>query len=222
MTEREVAHLIAALLPPGSSLADADRRAIVRDAGGNPLLVTELTRPVTIDAPRHAGGMADVLARRLETLPPESRAFLDTLVVCGRPVLAARVFEACGLSGDERPLVARLQAAHLARKVACRPSLKVERNNWTLSSPKIRSRCASVARTVSRRSYARIPTCSAVAEYQTSTSVESAAATPSTGVNWEKPVRMAAWPHIGSSSWPSTVTSPANLGGRTSTLPSLP
>jgi hypothetical protein len=35
-------------------------------------------------------------------------------------------------------------------------------------------------------------------EYQTSTSVESAAGTPSDGENWEKPVRMAAWLHAAS------------------------
>ena len=41
--------------------------------------------------------------------------FLEALAVCGRPVLPARIFEACGFRGDERPLVARLRAAHLVR-----------------------------------------------------------------------------------------------------------
>lgn len=114
LTEREVEGLISALLPPGAAPAAEDRRAIVREAGGNPLLVTELTRPLTIGA-RRAAGIDEVLERRLAPLPPESRAFLETLAVCRRPVLAARVYEACGLSGDERPLMARLQAAHFLR-----------------------------------------------------------------------------------------------------------
>jgi hypothetical protein len=116
LTDSEVQQLMTALLPPGAPLADEDRRAIARDAGGNPLLVTELTRPVILDGPRPARGITEALERRLETLPPESRTFLDALAVCGRPVPARRVFEACGLSGDERPLVARLQAAHFLRR----------------------------------------------------------------------------------------------------------
>ncbi len=116
MIEDEVERLISALLPAGQSLAAEDRRAIVREAGGSPLLVTELTRPLTSESgARRPVDIADVLERRLAPLPPESRAFLETLAICRRPVHAARVFEACGLSGDERPLVARLQAAHFLR-----------------------------------------------------------------------------------------------------------
>ena len=43
----------------------------------------------------------------------------------------------------------------------------------------------------------------AVGEYQTSTSVESAAGTPSVGENWENPVSSAASPQTASSSLPS-------------------
>jgi hypothetical protein len=112
----EVDDLISALLPAGARLSREDRQTIARDAGGSPLLVTELTRPVTVRSPRLVGGLAEVLERRLELLPPDSRAFLDALAVCARPVLAARVFEACDLSGDERPLVARLLDAHFLRR----------------------------------------------------------------------------------------------------------
>jgi hypothetical protein len=56
-----------------------------------------------------------MLTRRLDSLPRESRAFLETLAVCGRPIVPARIFEACGFTGDERPLVACLRSAHFLR-----------------------------------------------------------------------------------------------------------
>ena len=75
---------------------------------------------------------------------------------------------------------------------ACRPSSKVPSRIWTLSSAPILSRSARVACTAPCASNARTPKWIALAEYQTSTSVESAAGTPSTGVNCEKPVNTAA------------------------------
>src|SRR5258708_13996577 len=56
-----------------------------------------------------------MLSAHLRTLPQPSRLFLDTLAVCGRPMAPQLVHEACGLSGDERPLVASLRSAHLLR-----------------------------------------------------------------------------------------------------------
>src|SRR5258707_10583399 len=56
-----------------------------------------------------------MLSAHLRTLPQPSRLFLDTLAVCGRPMAPQLVHEACGLSGDERPLVASLRSAHFLR-----------------------------------------------------------------------------------------------------------
>ncbi len=67
-----------------------------------------------------------------------------------------------------------------------------------------------------------MPKWMAVAEYQTSTSVESAAATPSTGVNWENPVSIAAAAQGASSSVPSTTSSASSRGGCTSSRPARP
>jgi len=88
--------------------------------------------------------------------------------------------------------------------IAWRPSLKVPSSSWMLSSLAMLSRLASVARTAPCGSKARIPKWIAVAEYHTSTSVESSAATPSTGENCEKPVSSDAARHCASSSEPST------------------
>ena len=62
----------------------------------------------------------------------------------------------------------------------------------------------------------------AVAEYHTSTCVESSAGRPSAGAYSEKPVRTAAPFHTGSSSAPSTAISASKWGTRTSTAPAIP
>ncbi|NOT26879.1 MAG: protein kinase [Acidobacteria bacterium] len=114
MSEHEVAELVEALRP--GDPATARRREIARDSGGNPFLVEALTRHAALGA--HTGDRAtldEMLARRLEAMPDQARSFLETLAVCGRPILPARVFEACGFHGDERPVVALLKAAHLVR-----------------------------------------------------------------------------------------------------------
>ena len=59
-------------------------------------------------------------------------------------------------------------------------------------------------------------------EYHTSTSVESAAGSPSTGVYSEKSVRRAAFAHTGSSRLPSTFTVSAKRGALTSVWPLRP
>lgn len=115
MSPLEVTEMVASLLP--RERADAVRPAdIAHDSGGNPFLVEALARHAALGARSRAHvTLQEMLARRLEALPAESRAFLEALAVCGRPVLPARIFEACGLRGDDRPLVSRLRAAHLVR-----------------------------------------------------------------------------------------------------------
>jgi tetratricopeptide (TPR) repeat protein/predicted Ser/Thr protein kinase len=115
LSGEEVAQLIDRLLVSRESDADA-RRGIALEAGGNPYLVEELARYLALGTGTRPGAtLGHMLTQRMETLPPESRRFLEVLAVCGRPILATRIFEACGLSGDERPLVARLRVAHFVR-----------------------------------------------------------------------------------------------------------
>jgi len=116
MSNDEVTQLIDTLFPLHGVSEATQRVEIVRDSGGNPFLVEALARHVALGV-RDRGGatLEEMLTQRLELLPDESRAFLEALAVCGRPVLPARLFEACGFRGDERPLVARLRAEHLVR-----------------------------------------------------------------------------------------------------------
>lgn len=116
LTDGEVAALMAALLPTDTCVDSAEGLAIAREAAGNPFLVEELTRYAALGAGAARGAtLEEMLNRRLDALPPESRGFLETLAVCGRPILPERLYEACGLTGDERPLVARLRSAHFLR-----------------------------------------------------------------------------------------------------------
>jgi tetratricopeptide (TPR) repeat protein len=116
LSDAEAGRLISTLLPDRTA-GELQRHDIVREAKGNPFLVEELVRSVALGGAARSGTpLEEILERRLAGLPPESRVFLETLAVCGRPILAARISEACGLSGDERPLVARLRAAHFLRR----------------------------------------------------------------------------------------------------------
>jgi eukaryotic-like serine/threonine-protein kinase len=114
LSPTEVDELIGSLLRERGA-ASFERLAIAEASGGNPFLADALARDVATGESRGEPTLDQMVARRLDALPPESRAFLEALAVCGRPMLPARVFEACGYRGDDRPLVARLRSAHLVR-----------------------------------------------------------------------------------------------------------
>jgi len=115
LSPAEIDELIGSLLPGRIETASAQRAAIAHASGGNPFLADALARDAATGESRGEPTLDEMLARRLDALPPESRAFLEALAVCGRPMLPARVFEGCGYHGDERPLIARLRSAHLVR-----------------------------------------------------------------------------------------------------------
>jgi eukaryotic-like serine/threonine-protein kinase len=115
LSPAEVDQVIESLLPGRVAVTSSQRAAIAQVSGGNPFLVDALARDAAIGGSDLEPTLDSMLSRRLDALPPESRAFLEVLAVCGRPMLPQRIFEACGHSGDERPLVARLRAAHLVR-----------------------------------------------------------------------------------------------------------
>ncbi len=96
--------------------------SIAHEARGNPFLIEQLVGYVkSIDAELAETGLdtqvslADMLASRIRHCPPGSEPLLSTLATAGQPIDAVAAFQAAGLSGDERPLIAALQAAHLIR-----------------------------------------------------------------------------------------------------------
>jgi hypothetical protein len=85
-------------------------------AAGNPLLLRQIAEYAgTRIVDRQQVTFVDILEHRLHSLPPGGKRFLDTLAVCGRAMAPEVVYEAAGLVGDERPLLARLRAARFLR-----------------------------------------------------------------------------------------------------------
>jgi hypothetical protein len=117
MADEEACALIASRMSDAAGISDAEQRAIARDAGGNPFLLEQLADYVSAsDLPGvRPATFVQMLDTRVRALPAGGRRFLETLAICGRPVAPRVVFQACGLSGDERPLVAMLRAGRLLR-----------------------------------------------------------------------------------------------------------
>src|SRR6185295_18371059 len=117
MTEDETRDVMAALIPAAAQITAAERLALAREAGGNPFLVEQLARYAAVHEARgrRDATLANMLQHRLHGSPDGARRFLDVLALCGRPMLPHVVYEAAGLTGDERPLVGLLRADHLLR-----------------------------------------------------------------------------------------------------------
>ncbi len=117
MTDDEARALIASLMPVDSRVGQEGTLEIVREAGGSPFLLDQMARSVVIDESGRdrLATFVEMLDGRVSALPPGAQRFLATLAICGRPVAPDLVYEACGLTGDERPLVALLRSDRLLR-----------------------------------------------------------------------------------------------------------
>jgi hypothetical protein len=117
MTESEAGALVASLIPADSPVSEAEKLGIVAEGGGTPFLLEQLTRHVVSNETGRDRGatFVEMLDGRVRALPPEAQRFLDTLAICGRPMAPELVYEASGLAGDERPLVALLRSGHFVR-----------------------------------------------------------------------------------------------------------
>ncbi len=120
LPEQETRQLARALLPTETAEEHDGLDAIVRESAGNPFLVEQLVRYVTSSGEERKAGtsgvsLADLLEARLAQLPGGARKFLETLALAGRPIDVAVALDVAGLRGDERQLVAMLQAEHWLR-----------------------------------------------------------------------------------------------------------
>ena len=121
LADSDAARMANALLGGHSGL-EALIKTIVREARGNPFLIEQLVgyamasgADLAVTGIDSAVTLADMLVARVRQLPAGAEALLLILAAAGRPINAAVAHRAAGLEGDERPLIATLQAAHLVR-----------------------------------------------------------------------------------------------------------
>jgi serine/threonine protein kinase/tetratricopeptide (TPR) repeat protein len=91
--------------------------SIVREAGGSPFLLEQLTHYGMMNARAATAGitLATMLDERISQLPPGSRQFLDTLAVARRPVNQDVAIDAAGLKDDALKILSALRSAQFVR-----------------------------------------------------------------------------------------------------------
>jgi predicted ATPase len=114
----EVLHDDEALHSPEARQGDADADALVREAGGHPLYLTELLRAAGRGDRRGERGarLQDVLWERIQAREPIERRFLEMLALAGAPISYDVVAKAAGVDPAEcRTRLGALRAAQLVR-----------------------------------------------------------------------------------------------------------
>ena len=128
LSANEAQDLIGALGHQGLEVPPARVAGILREAGGNPLFLSELARFVeTAEISMSDIDLGDVITARVEALPPPARRLLETIAVSGKPLgleVARQAVEmlpegASGTTASEAPeSLALLRASKLIRQVA--------------------------------------------------------------------------------------------------------
>ena len=116
LADREARELAASILAD-KELTEPALQTLLEEAQGNPFLIEHLVRYVQIkpDALHTGLSLLEMLEERLRQLPVGARPLLLTMAVANRPLNVRVAYQAAGLEGDERSLVARLRAAHFIR-----------------------------------------------------------------------------------------------------------
>ncbi|MCI0487689.1 MAG: AAA family ATPase, partial [Blastocatellia bacterium] len=117
LKKKEARSLAESLLPAEMPGIHQFSDTIVREAEGNPFFVEELARyALTAEKAATTGiTLAEMLESRMARLPDGARTLLEILAVAGRPMDSEVIFEAAGLNGDGRSLIASLRATHFLR-----------------------------------------------------------------------------------------------------------
>src|SRR5262249_3842866 len=91
--------------------------SIVREAGGSPFLIEQLTQYGMMSERAATAGISltTMLEERLKQLPPGARQFLNVLAVARRPVNEAVALAAAGISDDSLQLLTALRASQFVR-----------------------------------------------------------------------------------------------------------
>jgi len=159
LNHAESQELAACLIRDTAAIRQRPDQTLVREAGGNPFLIEQLAHDLSNHAPtdNRDPSLAEMLERRVRRLPEGADRFLDVLALCARPMDPEVVYDAAGLTGDERPLLAVLRSEHFVRNSGSASRVEVyhDRIRETLASrledENARVLHASMARTLTSR-----------------------------------------------------------------------
>jgi serine/threonine protein kinase len=116
MADDEARSLLACALDADAPVGDEELLTIAREAGGNPFLLRQVAAYLAAHRTRpHRVTFGEMLDERVRALPPEAQRFVETLVICGRPMPPELICAACGIARERQSLVAMLRSSHFLR-----------------------------------------------------------------------------------------------------------
>jgi tetratricopeptide (TPR) repeat protein len=116
MADDEARALLACAFDGGSPVSDEEVLTIAREAGGNPFLLRQLVAYLATHRTRpNRVTFGEILDERVRALPQEAQRFMQTLVICGRPMAPELICAACGITRERQSLVAMLRSSRFIR-----------------------------------------------------------------------------------------------------------
>jgi hypothetical protein len=116
MADDEAQALLASAIDVDTPFRDEEILTIAREAGGNPFLLRQLATYLAAYRTRRSRmTFAEMLDERVRALPPEAQRFVETLVICGRPIAPELICAVCGIARERHSLVAMLRSSHFIR-----------------------------------------------------------------------------------------------------------
>jgi tetratricopeptide (TPR) repeat protein/predicted Ser/Thr protein kinase len=116
MADDEATAVLASAIDVDSPFSNEDILTIAREAGGNPFLLRQLATYLAAYRTRRSRmTFAEMLDERVRALPSEAQRFVQTLVICGRPMAPELICAACGIARERQSLVAMLRSSHFIR-----------------------------------------------------------------------------------------------------------
>jgi serine/threonine protein kinase len=113
LTPEESKELTAMLRSSDTAVPDD---TVLREAGGNPFLISQLVRYAkTHDSPAAALSLDEVIHERVKELPDTPRHLLEVLSVFGQPLDQELANRAAGIESGAMEAVSMLRAQHLSR-----------------------------------------------------------------------------------------------------------
>ena len=119
LTAREAQSLIDCIENEGLEIPPARAAGILREAGGNPLFLSELARFSTTAEPSLTDvDLRELILTRVDHLPAPARRLLEAVAVAGKPVDVTVARQAADAVSDAAESVALLRARKLIRQLA--------------------------------------------------------------------------------------------------------